>query len=125
MRYPRLYAGPDGESHFEEVEPALTPVEFVPGRPKVDLSSPRPATGTAFVHVPAGWVGEWHPTPRRQFVVGLTGELEIVAGDQVARRVRSGDVILLEDTTGRGHFTRVASAEDWAGLLVWLEDHAP
>src|SRR5436309_928438 len=30
MKYIRVYAGPDGESHFAEVEVALPPVAFVP-----------------------------------------------------------------------------------------------
>jgi hypothetical protein len=55
MRYLRLYTGPDGGSHFEDTDVMLAPVEFIPGRPRVDLSPPASATGTAFIRLPAGW----------------------------------------------------------------------
>ena len=118
MRYLRLYTGPDGESHFEDVEAALTPVEFVPGRPTVDLSSPRPATGTAFIRVPAGWQsgGRYNP-PRRNFFVALHGELELEASDGEVRRLRPGMVLRAEDTEGKGHITRNPGGE-WIGMLV-------
>ena len=55
MKYLRMYAGTDAESHFAEVDVDLQPVEFVPGRPLVNLSSPTPAAATAIAHLPAGW----------------------------------------------------------------------
>ena len=47
MRYLRLYTGSVGESHFEDTDVVLAPVEFIPGRPRVDLSPPASATGMA------------------------------------------------------------------------------
>jgi hypothetical protein len=78
MTYVRLYAGPDGESRFEGVEVTLGPVEFIPGRPVVELSSPSPAVGAAFIRLPAGWdSGERYNGPRRSFFVTLAGEVEM------------------------------------------------
>jgi hypothetical protein len=41
MKYVRLFAGPDAESHFEDVNVELAPVrEYARGVPQVFLSAP-------------------------------------------------------------------------------------
>jgi len=118
MKYVRLYAGRDGESHFEDVEVALGPVEFLPGRRLVDLSSPSPAVGSAFMRLPSGWdSGGRYNAPRRIFVITLAGEVEIEASDGEVRRFRPGAAFLAEDTTGKGHITRPVGGE-WEGMVV-------
>ena len=54
---------------------------------------------------------DWHPAPRRQYVIILSGQLEIGLGDGTTRRFGPGDARLVEDTTGQGHTTRVVSDE--------------
>jgi hypothetical protein len=74
MNYVRLFAGPDGESHFEEVAVELAPVaQYAKGVPDAYLSASRACSGLTFLSAPTGWVGDWHPAPRRQFMVKLTG----------------------------------------------------
>ena len=118
MRYLRLYTGPDGESHFEDADVVLAPVEFIAGRPRVDLSPPSSATGTAFIRLPAGWDsgGRYNP-PRRNFFITLSGELEIEASDGQIRHLGLGAVLLAEDTSGKGHITR-SRGGGWVGMLV-------
>jgi hypothetical protein len=68
VNYVRLFAGPDGESHFEDIAVELAPVvEYARGVPQLLLSAPRTSTGLTFVSAPPGWVGDWHPplTPVR------------------------------------------------------------
>jgi hypothetical protein len=88
----RVYAGDDGESHFEELDPASCPIQ--------------PAIEMEFRPMPVGYFNDWHPAPRRQYVVSLSGEAEVGIGDGTVRRFRPGDVLVAEDTTGRGHTTR-------------------
>ncbi len=64
MKYTRIYADPGGESHFTDVEVELTQVDFAPPAPPMHLSSFCPATQYGFLAAPAGWDGDWHPTPR-------------------------------------------------------------
>jgi hypothetical protein len=71
MTYARIYADEGGESHYEDIEVELTPRDFAPPAPPLHLSPMTPATGVAFVRFPAGWDGDWHPTPRRQFFIFL------------------------------------------------------
>ena len=52
---------------------------------------------------------DWHPAPRRQYIISLRGEIEIGLGDGTTFRYGPGDARLVEDTTGQGHTTRVVS----------------
>ena len=49
--------------------------------------------------------------PRRQFVIILSGQLEIGCGDGSKQVFGPGDARLVEDTTGKGHTTRVVGNE--------------
>ena len=51
-----------------------------------------------------------------------TGELEVQVSDGEIRRFRPGDVVLVEDSRGKGHTTRVVSADAVCGVYVQLSD---
>ncbi|MEK7880040.1 MAG: hypothetical protein AAB285_09275 [candidate division NC10 bacterium] len=101
MRIVRIYTGKDGESHFEEIETAFEKMG------DAETTALQSATGVAFRRAPAGHVQDWHPAPRRQYVITLSGQAEIEIGDGTVRRFGPGDVMLADDLTGRGHITRV------------------
>ncbi len=112
MKYVRLYSDDQGESHFEDVEVPLTPVEFAPPAPPLFLSPFAPAQQSALLVAPAGWFGDWHPVPHRQWFFFLTGELEVAVSDGERRRFPAGSVALVEDVEGRGHATwNIANGE--------------
>lgn len=52
-----------------------------------------------------GVLQDWHPAPQRQFVVILSGQLEIGFEDGSKKVFGPGDARLVEDTTGKGHTT--------------------
>jgi hypothetical protein len=116
-RYVRLYADPAGESHFEEVAVPLATVDFAPPARPMHLSAFSPATRWAFFAIPAGWVGDWHPTPRRQVFCWLAGEVEITASDGEVRRFPAGTVLLVEDTAGKGHHSRTVAGDTLAAVV--------
>jgi len=122
MKYLRVYADANGESHFEDVEVELTLVDFAPPAPPMNLSAFTPATRFGFLSAPLGWYGDWHPTPRRQIFFQLSGEIEVEVSDGDVRRFGPGSVILLEDTWGKGHTTRVVGTADVLLAVVQLED---
>jgi hypothetical protein len=62
---------------------------------------------TTFLELPVGWYGDWYPTPVRQWLILMTGECEFEAGDSEKMIRKAGDVVLLDDTTGKGHQTKV------------------
>lgn len=126
MKYTRIYADADGESHFEDVDVQLQEVDFAPPAPPLSLSSFKPATQYGFVVFSADrysdWHDSWHPTPQRQlfFVVSGIGEVEVSDGE--VRRFGPGSVVLLEDTTGKGHRNKAGSSDDVLTAVVQLPD---
>ena len=104
MQY-RVYSGSDGQSHIEEFEmSAAGTFSFatIAGEDLVFRREPMPG---------------WHNCPRRQFVITVHGEAELGFGDGTTRRIRPGDLCLMEDHTGQGHTTTVAKAP-WLSIQV-------
>ena len=118
--YTRLYADEQGESHFEEVEIDLAWIDYAPPAPMLQLSSTTPAAQFGFMNAPAGWASEWHPTSARNIFFVLTGEWEVTASDGESRRFPAGSALLVEDTTGKGHSSRVTSQTDSLAAMVQL-----
>jgi hypothetical protein len=52
--------------------------------------------------------------------VTARGEYEVTSSDGAVRRFPPGSVLLLEDTTGQGHSTRITSSEDCIVFAVGL-----
>jgi quercetin dioxygenase-like cupin family protein len=96
----RMYTGPDEKSHLEEQSLEQHPM----------LKRPQAAVHIVFAQQPGGTFLDWHPAPRRQYVILLSGEIEIGFGDGTVRRFGPGDARLVEDTTGQGHTTRYIGA---------------
>jgi hypothetical protein len=101
MRIHNLYTDQNGISHFRDIE-----VEWVEETRGGRLSKLRPATGIIFRQAPAEYDLDWHPAPRRQYIINLDAGVEITASDGEARVIGAGEVILVEDTTGRGHLSK-------------------
>lgn len=100
----RLFSGEDEESHFEDIE---IPFEDQLG-PSI-LTKPITANDMFFIENNGEHSSEWHTAPCRQMIVIMKGELEIETGDGTKRRFGPGDVLIAEDTTGRGHVARTWS----------------
>ena len=115
--YVRLFSDDLGESHFADVEAELESVQFAPGIPPLFVS-PSLEGETSFFGGPAGWQADWHPSSGRHLFVVLTGTWEVTASDGEMRTFSKGDVLLVEDTTGKGHASRVISDEPSVALLV-------
>ena len=122
MKYVRLYADEDGESHFEDVEVELAPTDYAPPAPPINVSNPVPAGQLIFLAVPPGWIGDWHPSPTRQFMLFTIGELEIETSDGDVRLCKQGDVCLGEDVHGRGHRSRVVGDSDVSAVIVQMPE---
>ena len=91
----RIFTGDDTESHYEEISLDNTP-EWTQGQATTNIT---------FREAEVGNFSDWHPAPRRQFVIILSGQLEIGFGDGTKRVFGPGDARLVEDTTGHGHTT--------------------
>ncbi len=121
-KYIRLYCDAEGESHFEEVETDLTPVEFAPPSPPLNVSAPFPAANFALLGAPSGWQSDWHVSSARNMFVVVSGEWEIEASDGDLRRFGPNTILLVEDTNGKGHRSRVISSTESQMTVVRLVD---
>ena len=108
----RLYTGQNGQSHVEELDLAS----------HQELTSPQATAGISFRQWPAGHFIDWHPAPRRQYVISLSGQIEIGLGDGSTKRYGPGDARLVEDTTGQGHTTRVVGDEPSITAVIPLAE---
>ena len=118
--YFRLFADSDGESHFQDLESELSSFDFAPSIPQLFVSPFLPASQVSFFGAPAGWRSDWHPSSGRNLFCVMCGEWEITVSDGQERRFSQGDVVLVEDTTGKGHASRVIGNEDSLAFLVTL-----
>jgi hypothetical protein len=110
-----LYTGADGESHFGEIMPDFQKADR--GFERAPLQGVK---GVFFNRAPAGHFLDWHPAPRRQYVITLSGHAEIQIGDGTVRRFGPGGVFLAEDLTGRGHTLRIVGDQPYLFVTVPL-----
>ena len=120
MKYIRLFADPLGESHFEDVEIEFAEAEYISSSAPIGLSLLSSATQLGFMDARAGWEADWHPSVARNFFVVISGEWEVTASDGETRRFGPQSLLLVEDTTGKGHKSRVAS--DSIAVMMQLSD---
>src|SRR5712692_8576006 len=106
MRIHNLYTDANGQSHFRDIE-----VEWVEEGKAGKLSKRLPATGIIFRQVQPSYDLDWHPAPRRQYIINLDAGVQITAGDGEARVIGAGEVILVEDTTGKGHLSKAVDGK--------------
>ncbi len=93
----RLYTGGDGQAHFEDLNVPAGDMETVALKAGADMT---------FRSFPDGSFSDWHNAPRLQYVIVLSGQMEIGIGDGTKRMLDPGDILQVEDLTGQGHTTR-------------------
>ena len=112
MPFVRLYSGDDGQSHVEEMDLESHP----------DLTALQATEGIVFRMFQPGHFTDWHHAPRRQWVITLSGEVEIGLGDGSVHRYGAGHATLAEDLTGQGHTTRAVGTEPRVTATIPLSD---
>jgi hypothetical protein len=117
MKCLRIYATADGESHFDEIDVAMTFTPLFPNEAPFELSAYYPASRVRFVRIPAG-VREagFHTPPDRLLAVWLDGRVEFETSDGEVRSLSAGKAVLVEDTHGKGHISR--HPEEGQNLII-------
>ena len=116
MKITRIYADATGETHFGEFDIALNDAGAI-GL----LSELEEATGIIFRETPGDYDYTWHNTPRRQYVIMLEGGVDFTVSAGETRRFGTGDVVLLEDTIGRGHVSQAVDGQQRKSIFVTLD----
>ena len=116
MRIHNLYTDANGQSHFRDIE-----IEWVEERRGSKLSKRLPANGIIFRETQAEHDIDWHPAPRRQYIVNLDAGVKITASDGESRVIGVGEVILVEDITGKGHLSQHVEGKIRHSIFVPVE----
>jgi hypothetical protein len=116
VKYSRLYAGSDGQSHFQDVDLSLT-VPHGNAFRSDELTVP----GAFFREASGTNNPKWQNASHRQFVIITSGAIDVMVGDGTTRRFIPGDILLAEDTTGRGHVTTAVDGKPWQAVFIRLD----
>ena len=111
----RVYSDSNGDSHFEDIEIPLKEAGSV-GR----LSNMISAKGIIFREVEPSYDWNFHTAPQKQYIVLLNGEIEIETSLGVKRIFKAGEILLVEDTTGKGHKKRNLQPEKRKSIFITL-----
>ena len=112
ISYTRITIDEEGNSHFSIGEIPMTLTSYAQPEPKVGLSKRYEASSVTFLSAPPGYFADWHTAVRLQYLFHLSGSTEIVVSDGESRIFRAGDILLVEDITGKGHTARVLGEEE-------------
>jgi hypothetical protein len=97
----RIFSDAAGDSHFDECIVPLKENGMIGS-----LSEAVAASSIIFREVGASYDWDFHTAPQRQYIILLDGEIEIETSLHDKRTFRGGDILLVEDTTGKGHKTK-------------------
>ncbi|MGH9716455.1 MAG: cupin domain-containing protein [Candidatus Acidiferrales bacterium] len=111
-----LYSGPDGLAYVKEIQVAAG---------TYGVANLLPVAGEEVHRTPAGFSIGWHVEKRRQYLITLSGrgEIDIAGGKKII--LTPGSILLVENTTGKGHETRTLGNKPWVSLWMPLKDQKP
>ena len=116
MRIHNLYVDDQGETHFRDVA-----VEWKTEGPGGKLSATQKATGIIFRETPGSYDYDWHPAPRRQYIINLDAGVRITVSDGEVREIGAGEILLVEDTSGKGHISQAIAGQMRHSVFITLE----
>jgi hypothetical protein len=116
MRVHNLYSDSNGESHWRDIE-----IDWVEEGPGGKMSARQAAKGIIFRQTQAEHDRPWHPAPRRQYIINLDAGVQLTASDGEARVIGAGEVVLVEDTSGKGHLSKSVNNQMRHSIFVPIE----
>ena len=116
MRIHHLYVDAAGETHFKDIE-----IDWEKDGPGGRTSKTFPATGLIFRETPGTYDYDWHPAPRRQYIVNLDAAVKITVSSGESRIIGPGEVFLVEDTHGKGHISQAVGGQMRRSLFIPIE----
>lgn len=117
MKIIRIYSDNNGNSCFEDIEIELKDFGDI-GR----LSEKFPVEDIIFRETGGDYDYDFHNAPQRQFIILLDGVIEIETSLGEKRYLKSGEILLAEDTSGKGHKTRSVDGKLRRSIFVTLGD---
>jgi len=112
----RVYSDQNGDSHFEELQIPLNNAGEIGF-----LSEAQKAGNVIFRKVVPSYDYNFHTAPARQYIILLDGTIEIETSLGEKRTFTEGAVLLVEDTTGKGHRTRNITTDIRSSIFITLD----
>jgi len=112
----RIFEDENGESQFQDLEIPLNDhgeIGF--------LSEAQKTASITFRKVLPNYDYDFHNAPDRQYIILLDGAIEIETSVGEKRTFDAGEVLLVEDVSGKGHRTRNLKPEVRSSLFIKLE----
>ena len=94
----RIYSDAEGETHFEDISIAMDNAGDIGS-----LSAAIPAKSIIFRETEPGYDYDFHCAPQKQYIILVDAGVEIETSLGDIRVFKAGDILLVEDTTGKGH----------------------
>lgn len=117
MKITRIYSDKSGDSHFEDIEIPL----FDNGEIGF-LSKKMDAKAMQFRKVLPDYDYDFHQAPQRQYIILLDGGVEIETSLSEIRQFPTDYILLVEDTSGKGHKTKNLEKKERMSLFIHLDD---
>lgn len=117
IKITRVYSDSSGHSRFEDIEVQLKEEGEIGF-----LSDKIPASNVIFRKVKPTYDYDFHNAPQRQYIILLDGEIEIETSTGDKRTFKGGNILLMEDTTGKGHKTRNLQNKDRRSVFIILDE---
>lgn len=115
MKITRIFSDEKGDSYFEDLEiPLIDQGEIG------YLSENFEVKKLQFRKVSADYDYDFHHVPQKQFIVLLNGGVEIETSLGELRRFQTGEILLVEDTVGKGHKTKNLEKKERTSLFIHL-----
>lgn len=115
MKITKIFSDDNGESHFEEVEiPLINQGEIG------FLSENIAVKKLQFRKVSADYDYDFHHAPQKQYIVLLDGGVEIETSLGEVRKFQTGEILLVEDISGKGHKTKNLEKKERTSLFIHL-----
>lgn len=100
----RVYTGPDGASHADQLEFA-----FPPSQDSITASIALAPDSARLTRHLTTYDRDFHNAPEVKLILTVAGAADYVLGDGQIITAGPGDAVLVEDITGNGHALRVTS----------------
>ena len=116
MKVTRVYSDKNGNSQFEDIE-----IELFDNGEIGQLSKNIDVKSLQFRKVSPDYDYDFHHAPQKQYIVLLDGGVEITTSLGETRQFQTGEILLMEDTTGKGHKTRNLERRERTSIFIHLK----
>lgn len=116
MKVTRVYSDKNGDSQFEDVD-----IELFDNGEIGRLSKNIDVKSLQFRKVSPNYDYDFHHAPQKQYIVLLDGGVEITTSLGETRQFQTGEILLMEDTTGKGHKTKNLERRERTSIFIHLK----